>query len=124
MASPDTSPENPHRIFFSNETLGVSIEINLAHPGMENLEPRDRELLETLVRAEAYTLAITLQAKETMPHHEWRNNLIHGIDDQFERVYFPEEYLPFNFLSQILGFNLVKPSLEPEIRELPSSQSA
>lgn len=122
MVSPDTSPENPHIISFSNDQLGVNIEVNLNDPAMETLDPVERELLTRLVRAEAYTLTILMQVKDKMPDHEWRNSIRHAINNQREDVFEAEGYLPR--LAEFLGLDIEPPPYEQEIRQIPTTESA
>lgn len=122
MVQTEGASENPHRISFSNDQLGVNIEVNLNDSAMETLDPVERELLTRLVRAEAYTLAILMKVKGNMPGHEWRNSLRHSINDQREDVFEAEGYLPR--LAEFLGLDIEPPPYEQEIRQIPTTESA
>ena len=122
MASPDRAPEDPHVISFSNEQIGVSIELTLGHSAMETLETVDRELMERLLRSQAYTFAVLMMVKKDLPDHEWRNTLIRAINDQRESVYEPENYLPR--LAEFLGLDIETPPYLSEIHQLPATESA
>lgn len=124
MTSLESSPEDLHRILVSNEQLGVNMELTLNHPAIEILDPQDKELLEKLLRAEAYTFAMLILVKEDMPTAEWRNGIIHAIDDQHETVFNPEGYLPQRYLAAFTGWDIEKPAYERELHEIPTTESA
>lgn len=120
MTSPDTSPENPHVLSFSNEPLEVKAELTLNHPEMENLTPEDRTLLEKLLRAEVYTFALALHVRKGIDPINWRNHIISTLDDIHESIFNLEGELPQGFIANILGLDIALPPYEDKLRKMPA----
>lgn len=120
MVSPDRFPENPHIISFSNQPLGIHTEINIDSPVMEQLPPEDRVLLEKLVVAQSYSLALLIKTRECgIDRPSWRNHIIdllHETDDITSNI---DAEIDHKQVANLLGVNLeVPPSYEQELHSI------
>ena len=122
MAGPEGTQEDPHKISFSHDLLGVSSEINLTDLAMESLNVEERGLLESLVKAQVYSLAVLMKVIGRMTPTEWRRELIRQIEDQRETISNAEGYLPR--FAELLRLNIEPPPNTPEIRDITSSQAS
>lgn len=122
MTTRDSSVENPHRISFSSEPLGIHTEVTIDSPVMDQLQPEERELLGKLIASESYTLALLMKAREDQLNPiTWQRHILAMLDGLSESTSEIDAEINYKKVASLLGVDLSIPSFEPEIHEIPHS---
>lgn len=123
MAGPDQSPENPHRISFSSEDLGVSVDITFDYPLMETISEAERNLLTKLAAAEVVTLSLAIRARETqLSSTEWLRRLAGELSERHEAIYrWGDEINKMDMILELLDLDI---DLPDRISDIPRGQTA